>query len=87
MYRKNYYDDVMDYLDQRARGVQRELPHAQTWGERILRTYTNKLQSYRIYTKRIREDLEFVEKTRSSGKIFNYHVKNSFNKQFSPLLY
>lgn len=39
LYRKNYYDDVIDYLDQRSRGVNRERPKPQTWAERALRTY------------------------------------------------
>lgn len=41
LYRKNYYDDVIDYLDQRTRGVERELPKPQTWAERALRTYSS----------------------------------------------
>lgn len=40
LYRKNYYDDVIDYLDKRSHGVQRDLPRPQTWAERALRTYT-----------------------------------------------
>lgn len=39
-YRTNYYDDVIDYLDKRGRGVNREVPRAQTWAERVLRTHT-----------------------------------------------
>ncbi|XP_074030144.1 flightin isoform X1 [Leptinotarsa decemlineata] len=87
MYRKNYYDDVMDYLEKRSRGIKRELPHAETWAERMLRTYSNKVNQYRMFTKRIQQDLEMVEKTKMSGNFFYYHVKNTFDKQFSPLLY
>jgi len=36
-YRKSYYDDVIDYLDCRARGVNRDPPRPQTWAERVLR--------------------------------------------------
>lgn len=41
LFRKNYYDDVLDYLDKRSHGVQRDLPKPQTWAERALRTYSS----------------------------------------------
>ncbi|XP_053688393.1 flightin isoform X2 [Sabethes cyaneus] len=37
-YRHNYYDDVIDYLDRRARGMPGEIPRPQYWAERVLRT-------------------------------------------------
>lgn len=37
-YRVNYYDDVINYLDRRSRGVATEIPRPQTWAERVLRT-------------------------------------------------
>ncbi|XP_055627094.1 flightin isoform X2 [Toxorhynchites rutilus septentrionalis] len=37
-YRHNYYDDVIDYLDSRARGMPRDIPRPQYWAERVLRT-------------------------------------------------
>lgn len=77
----------MDYLDKRSRGITREIPRAQTWAERILRTYSDKVTQHRMYTKRIRDDLSMVENTKSSGNFFYYHVKNLFDKQFSPLLH
>lgn len=39
-YRTNYYNDVIDYLDKRSRGQKVEVPRAQTWAERVLRTHT-----------------------------------------------
>lgn len=39
-YRHNYYNDVIDYLDMRNRGLKPEVPRAQTWAERVLRTHT-----------------------------------------------
>lgn len=39
-YRTNYYDDVINYLDKRSRGAKVEVPRAQTWAERVLRTHT-----------------------------------------------
>ncbi|XP_056635073.1 flightin [Diorhabda sublineata] len=87
IYRQNYYDDVMDYLDKKRRGIARDIPRAQTWAERILRTFSNKMTQHKVYTARIRNDLEFVENTKLSEKFYYYHIKNQFNKQFSPLLY
>lgn len=37
-YRQNYYDDVIDYLDRRARGMPGDPPKPQYWAERVLRT-------------------------------------------------
>lgn len=37
-YRLNYYDDVIDYLDKKDRGITSEIPRPQTWAERVLRT-------------------------------------------------
>lgn len=36
-YRTNYYDDVIDYLDKKSKGENREIPRPQTWAERVLR--------------------------------------------------
>lgn len=36
-YRTNYYDDVIDYLDKKKAGENREIPRPQTWAERVLR--------------------------------------------------
>lgn len=37
-YRLNYYDDVIDYLDKKDRGIKSDIPKPQTWAERVLRT-------------------------------------------------
>lgn len=36
-YRLNYYDDVIDYIDKKDRGLKVEPPKPQTWAERVLR--------------------------------------------------
>lgn len=36
-YRLNYYDDVIDYLDKKDRGIKAETPRPQIWAERVLR--------------------------------------------------
>ncbi|XP_063701093.1 flightin-like isoform X2 [Culicoides brevitarsis] len=37
-YRYNYYDDVLDYLDKRQKGISRDIPRPQYWAERVIRT-------------------------------------------------
>lgn len=37
-YRYNYYDDVLDYLDKRQKGITSEIPRPQYWAERVIRT-------------------------------------------------
>ncbi|XP_014285854.1 uncharacterized protein fln isoform X1 [Halyomorpha halys] len=39
-YMHNYYDDYIEYLDNRMKGYEVERPRPQTWAERALRTYT-----------------------------------------------
>lgn len=34
-----YYDDCVDYLDKRMRGIARDPPRPQEWAERALRLY------------------------------------------------
>ncbi|CAB3225200.1 unnamed protein product [Arctia plantaginis] len=45
-YQHNYYNDVINYLDRRNKGLPVERPRAQTWGERALRTYLSKSSGY-----------------------------------------
>ncbi|CAH1961230.1 unnamed protein product [Acanthoscelides obtectus] len=84
LYRQNYYDDVMDYLEKRARGMPREIPHAETWPERVIRM-NRKLS--RQQQRKTQEDLALAEKTKRSGDFFYYHTKNVFDRHFSPLLH
>lgn len=41
-YRQNYYNDVIDYMNKRNKGLYRETPRAQEWSERCMRTYDEK---------------------------------------------
>lgn len=86
LYRKIYYDDVIDYMDKKCRGIPREVPHAETWAERLVRYCRDKV-AYQKVKRIVQKDMELVDKTRYSGKFFYYHNKNVFNRQFSPLLY
>ncbi|KAJ8985142.1 hypothetical protein NQ317_012793 [Molorchus minor] len=77
LYRRIYYNDVIDYLDKRSRGIPREIPHAETWAERLIRLCRNKID-YEKSLKRINaKDRDLVEKTKRSGRYFYYHNKNA----------
>ena len=84
-YRHNYYDDVIDYLDKRQRGLKRDIPRAQTWAERALRTYTSKLNRTQSF-KQALEDTKLVTKTRLSGAFQRYHTIEYINRRYSCLL-
>nr|AGI96994.1 flightin [Sogatella furcifera] len=45
-YRRNYYDEYIEFLDKRNKGMESEPPKPQTWAERALRTYRKTLDRY-----------------------------------------
>ncbi|XP_050301295.1 flightin isoform X2 [Anthonomus grandis grandis] len=85
-YRHNYYDDVIDFLDKRNKGISRDIPVAQTWAERALRTYTKNSNRDEI-SRIIRQDKQLVEETKFSGKFQLHHGKTYINRKFYSLIY
>ena len=84
-YRTNYYNDVIDYLDKRQRGLTREIPRPQTWAERALRTYSS--QSHQTdYFKSLEEDHKLAAKLRLTGAFYHYHTREYFNRKYSRIL-
>lgn len=90
-YRQNYYDDVIDYLDRRARGMPGEPPKPQYWAERVLRTerkmpksidemynYTN------IGLKRDEKKLMYTLSNQITS--YNFHSKRYLNSKYSRIL-
>ncbi|KAF5295465.1 hypothetical protein FQR65_LT10453 [Abscondita terminalis] len=84
-YRHNYYDDVIDYLDKRQRGLNRDIPRAQTWAERALRTYTNKSNRDEYFKKSV-DDLKLVTNTKLSGSFFRYHSRQYVYRRYFSVL-
>ena len=82
-YRTNYYDDVIDYLDKRQKGVKREPPRAQTWAERVLRTNTS---SRCFETHRHKEDPHLIQVLAASIRPYNYHTKAYINLKYSNVI-
>lgn len=85
-YRHNYYDDVIDYLDKRQKGIERDAPVPQTWAERALRTYASKINRNEVFRRNL-EDKVLIEKTKRSGAFQVHHSKAYFNRRYSTLLY
>ncbi|XP_057652334.1 flightin isoform X2 [Diorhabda carinulata] len=85
-YRANYYDDIMEVLESRRRGVKRDIPRAQTWAERICRQRSHPIWKLEKFDKHL-EDIKLITKTQISGNFQSYFVKDTFNKRYSKLLY
>jgi len=89
-YRLNYYDDVIDYLDKKDRGIQSEIPKPQTWAERVLRTVKDKPHSSSY------EDYEATHQSKRDNKLkititnqinsYNYHSKSYTNRKYAGIL-
>lgn len=83
-YRTNYYNDVITYLDRRNSGMQVERPKAQTWGERVLRTYlANSPRSYAERTSN--RDALLLRKVSTGARFHRYHTKSLISRKYSRL--
>jgi hypothetical protein len=91
-YRLNYYDDVIDYLDKKDRGITSEPPKPQTWAERVLRTVKDKphSSSYEAYeaahrtSKRTDSNLKITITNQINS--YNYHSKGYTNRKYAAIL-
>lgn len=82
-YRRNYYNDVIDYLDTKVRGLNREIPRAQTWAERVLRTYARDKKSA-AYQRR-HTDLDLLNSIRNSTNHYKIHSRDYLNRRYPAL--
>ena len=82
-YRRNYYNDVIDYLDTKVRGLNRDIPRAQTWAERVLRTYTKDKKSA-AYQRR-HTDLDLLNSIRNSNNHYRIHSRDYLIKRYPAL--
>lgn len=86
-YRHNYYDDVIDYLNRRDRGISREVPVAQTWAERCLRTYNSKIDKIESYRRKLEESRPLPEKKQTRRSTFmSYHSKEYMRRRYVTIL-
>ncbi|GAB1859451.1 Flightin [Camponotus japonicus] len=82
-YRKNYYDDVIDYLNQRQKGLFREPPRAQEWAERVLRTYDqkNKDKSFKRAA-----DMKNLININLTSRHYSYHTRAYYSLKYQKIL-
>ncbi|EFN60275.1 Flightin [Camponotus floridanus] len=82
-YRKNYYDDVIDYLNQRQKGLFREPPRAQEWAERVLRTYDQKNidRSFKRAT-----DMKNLTNINLTCRHYSYHTRAYYSLKYQKIL-
>uniref|UniRef100_A0A336LK65 CSON009161 protein n=1 Tax=Culicoides sonorensis TaxID=179676 RepID=A0A336LK65_CULSO len=98
-YRYNYYDDVLDYLDKRQKGISRDIPRPEYWAERVIRTNrkydhmeSEKLQqSYQSVsareTKRLTRTLTSINSTVSHSQLRNTGSRSYLlSSRYSTLL-
>lgn len=85
-YRTNYYNDVIDYLDKKQVGVQREIPRAQTWAERVLRSNSCSGRSISQYARSCKHDSHLTHTLAASIRPYNYHTKAYINMKYSRVL-
>jgi hypothetical protein len=79
-YRRNYYDDVIDYLDRKTKGLNRDIPRAQTWAERVLRTYTKDTKSAAFQSRH--RDVELLNSIRASNCFYRLHNRDYLIKRY-----
>ncbi|XP_047040779.1 flightin isoform X1 [Helicoverpa zea] len=81
-YQHNYYNDVINYLDRRNKGLPVERPRAQTWGERMLRTYLAKGSSY---SQKTSKDSSLLRHISTGARFQRYHSKSLISRKYSRL--
>ncbi|XP_012061453.1 PREDICTED: flightin [Atta cephalotes] len=82
-YRKNYYDDVIDYLNSKQKGIHRELPRAQEWAERAIRTYDQKNidKSFKRSS-----DMKYITNMTFTGRHYSYHTRAYYSLKYQKIL-
>ncbi|CAG9558557.1 unnamed protein product [Danaus chrysippus] len=82
-YQRNYYDDLISYIDKRNHGIPVERPQPQTWGERALRTYLSRGYSYS--TKKYSKDTTLLNHISVGAKFQRAHTKSLISRKYSKL--
>ncbi|XP_073975473.1 flightin isoform X2 [Rhodnius prolixus] len=89
-YMHNYYDDYIDYLDRRQRGLEVEPPRPQTWAERALRSYARNTYpfsySYRL-PRRLDSDSALMYTSHWANTWHSEHTKDFYNRKYKSILF
>lgn len=81
--RKNYYDDVINYLNKRQKGLFREPPRAQEWAERAMRTYDEKNVDKSVKRS---ADLKYIINMRHEPRYYSYHTRAYYSLKYQKIL-
>ena len=73
-----YYRPMIDYLDQRSRGVRADIPAPQYWEERSLHAYMDR--NRRTSSVRVTRDDKLLQNIRSSQNHYLVHAKTTARK-------
>ncbi|EFN88008.1 flightin [Harpegnathos saltator] len=82
-YRKNYYNDVIDYLNHRQKGLFREPPRAQEWAERAMRTYDQKNMDKSFKRS---ADMKYITNMRLTSRHYSYHTRAYYSLKYQKIL-
>ncbi|XP_012279045.1 flightin [Orussus abietinus] len=82
-YRRHYYDDVIDYMDKRQKGLSRETPRAQEWAERAIRMYDLKNREKSV--KRT-VDMGQIINWRTLIRHYSYHTRAYYSLKYQKIL-
>ncbi|XP_011497146.1 PREDICTED: flightin [Ceratosolen solmsi marchali] len=82
-YRQNYYNDVIDWMDKRNKGCYREIPRAQEWAERVIRTYNEKNieKSYKRSS-----DMRLLMDCKPVARHYSYHTRAYYSLKYQKIL-
>ncbi|XP_014236417.1 flightin [Trichogramma pretiosum] len=82
-YRQNYYNDVIDWMNKRNLGIQREIPRAQEWAERAIRTADER--NVEKSTKRA-SDMNILIGYKPLVRHYSYHTRAYYSLKYQKIL-
>ncbi|XP_015119921.1 flightin [Diachasma alloeum] len=82
-YRQFYYNDVIDWLDKRNRGIERDPPNCEEWSERAFKMYNAKNINKSV--KQI-ADLRWITCYRTVPRYYSYHTRAYYSLKYQPIL-
>lgn len=85
-YRSNYYDDVIDYLNKRQKGLIRDVPRAQEWAERAMR-YSVQNYGQTEADQAAAKDLYLLGDISTSARFYRYHSNAFVHQKYHKYLY
>ncbi|XP_014218158.1 flightin [Copidosoma floridanum] len=82
-YRQNYYNDVIDWMNKRNKGISRETPRAQEWSERAMRTYDQKNKDK---SRKGVADMNILRSYKPKVRHYSYHTRAYYSLKYQKIL-